>query len=408
LGQKLIKMLKFLFILLSFLPLYFCKNELLFVQVLWRHGDRAPMFNYPTDPHNESTWPGGYGELTELGMRQQYTLGKLLRQKYITSDPPFLSARYTPKEIYIRSTDVNRTMISAMSNLAGMFPAGEPGFDFPFGDRWPTHWTPIPVHTVPTDEDHVGNIFAPCPRATELDEFIQNSKEFKELTAQNHDFFHFASLKTGKEYNLVNIYELNDINYIESLYNLSQPEWMTPEFILKLRNITRKGNEFVYGISKPYVPEMIKLRGGSILKAIIDNMQFKLSCINRPNDPNCLWMSKLKYYAFSAHDTTVAALLTTFGDEQRVIRGGLPHYTASVAIELWNLDGIGPAIKILFHSAFHHKYHVITDLTKGCPPKEDFCPLKMFIKRSKKFIPDDIQKDCLPKRKNSTKSQLKN
>lgn len=49
---------------------------------------------------------------------------------------------------------------------------------------------------------------------------------------------------------------------LQSLYNLSQPEWMTPEFILKLRNITRKGNEFVYGISKPYVPEMIKLRGG--------------------------------------------------------------------------------------------------------------------------------------------------
>uniref|UniRef100_A0A914QR47 acid phosphatase n=1 Tax=Panagrolaimus davidi TaxID=227884 RepID=A0A914QR47_9BILA len=148
-------MLALISFLLIIFPTIFCKNELLFVQVVWRHGDRAPMSNYPTDSHNESTWPGGWGELTSVGMRQQYTLGKLLRQKYITSDPPFLSARYTPKEIYIRSTDVNRTIISAMSNLAGMFPAGEPGFDFPFGDRWPTHWTPIPVHTVPTDEDHV-------------------------------------------------------------------------------------------------------------------------------------------------------------------------------------------------------------------------------------------------------------
>uniref|UniRef100_A0A914YGT7 Uncharacterized protein n=1 Tax=Panagrolaimus superbus TaxID=310955 RepID=A0A914YGT7_9BILA len=134
-------------------------------------------------------------------------------------------------------------------------------------------------------------------------------------------------------------------------------------------------------------------------------MQFKISCMNRPNASDCIWMSKLKYYAYSAHDTTLAALLTTFGDEQRVIRGGLPHYTASVAIELWNLDGIGPAVKILFHSAFHHKYHVITDLTKGCPMTGDFCPLQMFLKRSKKFMPDDIQKDCLPKRKNSTKFQ---
>lgn len=46
------------------------------------------------------------------------------------------------------------------------------------------------------------------------------------------------------------------------------------------------------------------------------------------------------------HDTTIAALLTTFGDEQRVIRGGLPRYTASLALELWNIDGLGPAVKV--------------------------------------------------------------
>jgi hypothetical protein len=180
-------MLLLFFLLLALPSLAFCRNELLFVQVIWRHGDRAPMSNYPTDPHNESTWPGGWAELTELGMRQQFTLGKLLRKQYITSDPPFLSARYSPKEIYIRSTDVNRTLVSAMSNLAGMYPAGEPGYDFPSdGRQWPSHWTPIPVHTVPINEDHVGNIFAPCPRAAELDEFIQNSKEFKAISSQYH------------------------------------------------------------------------------------------------------------------------------------------------------------------------------------------------------------------------------
>jgi len=35
------------------------------------------------------------------------------------------------------------------------------------------------------------------------------------------------------------------------------------------------------------------------------------------------------------HDTTLGALLSTFGDERKVIPGGLPQYTASVAIELW-------------------------------------------------------------------------
>ncbi|KHJ93032.1 hypothetical protein OESDEN_07062 [Oesophagostomum dentatum] len=104
----------------------------------------------------------------------------------------------------------------------------------------------------------------------------------------------------------------------------------------------------------------------------------------------------------SEHDTTVAALLSTFGDEERVIRGGLPRYTASVAIELWMLDE-GPAVRILFHGAFHHNYHTITHLTKGCPIDNEFCPLEMFEERSLQFMPFNINKEC-QKRERSNKT----
>uniref|UniRef100_A0A914D8B8 Uncharacterized protein n=1 Tax=Acrobeloides nanus TaxID=290746 RepID=A0A914D8B8_9BILA len=195
--------------------------------------------------------------------------------------------------VYIRSTDVNRTLVSAYSNLAGMYPVGVPGVDYPGDyDKWPSKWTPIPVHTIPEDMDHIGNIFAPCPRADELDEFIRNSSEFKQYDIEYKEFFALISQKTGKRFTFDNIHELHDTQYIESIYNLTQPEWMTPDVVSTIRNLSRASNEFVYGISKPYVPEMIKLRGGSMLKALVDKMNYKIAC-NQPENDNshhCKWI----------------------------------------------------------------------------------------------------------------------
>ncbi|KAK5969466.1 hypothetical protein GCK32_021302, partial [Trichostrongylus colubriformis] len=59
------------------------------------------------------------------------------------------------------------------------------------------------------------------------------------------------------------------------------------------------------------------------------------------------------------HDTTVAALLSTFGDEMEVIRGGLPKYTASVVVELWTLQDEGPAVRPLISGCSWSKQPII-------------------------------------------------
>lgn len=58
-------------------------------------------------------------------------------------------------QIYVRSTDVNRTLLSAMSNMAGMYANGMADTDYPGNSQWPTNWTPIPIHTVENENDHV-------------------------------------------------------------------------------------------------------------------------------------------------------------------------------------------------------------------------------------------------------------
>lgn len=53
-------------------------------------------------------------------------------------------------QVYVRSTDFDRTLMSAEANLAGLFP---PNGMQRFNPN--ISWQPIPVHTVPVTEDRV-------------------------------------------------------------------------------------------------------------------------------------------------------------------------------------------------------------------------------------------------------------
>uniref|UniRef100_A0A915CNJ5 acid phosphatase n=1 Tax=Ditylenchus dipsaci TaxID=166011 RepID=A0A915CNJ5_9BILA len=169
-------------------------NKLLLVQMVWRHGDRAPLQNYPTDEHQENVWPLGWGELTPIGMQQAFELGQLIQKSYMSGDQPFLNKTYTPKEVHIQSTDVNRTLITAMSNLAGMFSQGS----HPSAAGWPNNWTPVPVHTLPESEDYVGNTYICCPRAEQIYADIKKSPEFIRFNEKWAPFMQFLTNNSGR------------------------------------------------------------------------------------------------------------------------------------------------------------------------------------------------------------------
>jgi hypothetical protein len=59
-------------------------RDLVLVQTIFRHGDRAPSLPYPTDPYGSGEyWPRGWSQLTNEGMRQMHALGRFYRHRYV-------------------------------------------------------------------------------------------------------------------------------------------------------------------------------------------------------------------------------------------------------------------------------------------------------------------------------------
>ena len=94
-------------------------NLSLFVWKHFRHGARGPYIGINPKTHLDfigETW-NTVGELTPLGLRMHYLLGVDNKKRYSN----FLSEKYNPNELYISSTNVNRTLLSVYSFLKGFF-----------------------------------------------------------------------------------------------------------------------------------------------------------------------------------------------------------------------------------------------------------------------------------------------
>ena len=90
----------------------------IFVYNHFRHGARAPLYlDEDGKDYFGQQWETK-GELTGVGMRMEYILGYRNHLKYKS----LLSETYDPRELYVYSSDVNRTIISAASQLQGLYP----------------------------------------------------------------------------------------------------------------------------------------------------------------------------------------------------------------------------------------------------------------------------------------------
>lgn len=338
-------------------------GRIIFANILFRHGDRTPVKTYPNDPYrNESSWPVPFGQLTNLGKHQHLLLGQWFRNRYAH----LLPKTYSFYDIYVLSTDVDRTLMSAEANLAGLYP--------PSGDQvWDINkWMPIPVHTIPEQEDNLLAVKKYCDKYEYELQRVLNSPEIKKLDKENFKLYQYLTKMSGKSiFSLQSVEYLYNVLFIEELYNKTLPEWTKNIYPEKLKPLAEKSFT-----TSAYNKVLQRLKSGPLLKNMIEHMKLKSKYELVPDR---------KLWIYSAHDETVANMLMSLN----LFQPHCPPYTATLLLEL-RINAQNEYIVTISYKNSTENPVLLT--LPGCITA---CPLNQFILLTKDVIPENWERECL-------------
>lgn len=147
-------------------------------------------------------------------MEQHFELGKWLRTRYGNE---LLSDHYSKDTIYVQSTDVDRTLMSALCNLAGLF---SPAANERFNEN--LLWQPIPVHTMPESMDKVLSAKKSCPAYDYALKRYKNSDEYRALNRRFKPLYEYLSEHAGRKIDsFTSVQNLYNNLFIEDLKNMT-------------------------------------------------------------------------------------------------------------------------------------------------------------------------------------------
>jgi len=290
-------------------------------------------------------------------MRQMRGLGVLLRSRY----DGFINASYVPKELHVRSSDTDRTLMSATSLLSGLYPP-VPGADPWLQDN--LAWQPIPVHSRPLSMDYELYAGRNCPLQDEVIGEVDEeatSQVFQEFP----DFMNTVVNNTGgRPLSLHTMFGLADTLYCMHQHpelGFKLPDWVTPEiddWFMKLMN------QYGYVLG---ATERLKFLNTGPLLEMLGNPLKKFAEGEDTSD-----ISRL--YLYATHDIVILELLQSLGlwNERN------PPYGCVLVFELHETQPGKFSVEIYFkNDTIESVTSLPTLLTvPGC---EASCPVERFF-----------------------------
>jgi Histidine phosphatase superfamily (branch 2) len=351
-------------------------RKLLLVVELCRHGDRTPLSEYPNDVLPASKWPEGIGELTAIGERDHFELGRRLRTRYV--DTGFLNPEFNIRDVYIRSTTIDRTLMSAYSQMAGMFPAGsarihDVGSKFGLNDfsnhprGLPHRWQPVPIHSEAITTDGLLLPGNNCPRFAQLRTKLRKAPAFVERSEAEQDLLaNVAKISGLEKASLLDVWAINDVWVCNEAHGVPLSPGVTPEIRKRVRDISNW--LLLYG---NHGLEIQRLTAGLLLNEIKIRMEIAMQNVQANSNPKQPRLPSKKFVLYSAHDSTVAAALSALNIDYDTN----PPYTSTLIWELSQETGSGE-----FYVKVEYNGKSVRVRDCGLPVAgDDACTLKDYI-----------------------------
>ncbi|OQV26148.1 Lysophosphatidic acid phosphatase type 6 [Hypsibius exemplaris] len=276
-------------------------------------GDSLPMGLYETSQRNVIFQGGCFpGQLTSPGKQQLYDLGQRLRKEYV-DEKKLIPGIYNANDIYIRSTNITRTIESAVWLVSGLF-----------GIQKSDSRTPNSIEIfATTDEEEIlypnfmfcNDLGRLMKRVSQHIHEIAGLLEDREILEKALQFDHVNN--KGR----MNFLELRDEVTSRVAHGLPiEPileEWFDKidhyavEFLVRMISGTDK--------TADSQQDILKLTAGPVFELILNNMYGVLHRKNR-----------FKLEVYSCHDTTMIALLLVLS----LFNGKWPPYAADLRFEL--------------------------------------------------------------------------
>ena len=346
-----------------------------------RHGARAPALHFAWD---KGEWPEGIGELTAEGMRQHYLNGVEFRRRYMTANS-VISKDLNASQVYIRSTDVNRTIASAQAQLMGLFPDGPdirkqnhrravPPIDVKGlgyiewrmgSEALPNHFSPVPVHVVQAELDYLLLGFNPsiCPAVVVGMQQAADGEDFKERV---YHYETYVKPKIDKIFNasieFLDVANYADVLITQKFHGYPWPHGINEELFKEMEGI------YNCSLSLYFYNQSKYLASSEFYRTIIANFENVIS-----------GTVTQRWWHYSAHDATLVGFLSVIHG----YNGWNPPFASTLIFELID-DASNYNVSI--------KYNDKVIKVPGC---NELCTFSQFKQFSESWIISDIKTACL-------------